>query len=111
MQKQHRSEGNTVRDFSYGGGKIVKALRSLKLESTSVKACVQSERVEHVSTSGSHITKLGVRNKLGAQIGWGLLLETMVNLADHGNLLCCVVQSSFLLEGLVGGFFSMTHIA
>jgi len=32
--------------------------------------------VELVSTSGSPITKLGVHNELGAQIGWGLLLET-----------------------------------
>ena len=42
--------------------------------------------MELVSTSGSPITKLGVCNELGAQVGWGLLLEATVNLADHGNL-------------------------
>jgi len=32
--------------------------------------------MELVSTPGSLITKLRVCNELGAQVGWGLLLET-----------------------------------
>ena len=49
-------------------------------------------------------------NELGAEIGWGLLLDTTVNLVDHGNLplsvqsiLTCFGGPGSLL--VLGGFF------